>query len=967
LTVIASLFAFDVSQRSARGFARSRTLSLTVALVAIAGWLGSVRSADATVPTDLCTGNPCNVTGTVTIDPSSVLDFGTADLHFKGSAVVSVGPGAPGSFRSIVIKAHSITMEPGSKILGNGDNASVELDTAGGGDFVMQGSGSLLSRIDVSGNSAGLVNIVADGNANIGGTINASGSGAESVGGEIDADANGTMTITQPLSASAAGVDGTGGAMLITAGGDVNVNAILDVSAGASDGGSIEIDSDTGNITTTQKIDLDAGNPDGFGGELDETATLGSITVGGPVISTGGTGVGGDCGDGGDISFTSGTSITFNAPQTLNGGTACSGGSVTVTAGTTFVQQVGADISATGPGSFGSGGFFTLVSGTDSTLRNIDLSSAGFGGSLDGQSNGHTINVVGILDESGGGTQAIGGTLELRACTIAVAATGKIDTRGAFAAAGTGQTVLKASSTMTIAGTLLAETKNELRMLSGSPTITGTVTPAATIITDPTLPDCPHQAVCGDGHLDPGEACDDGNNVSCDGCKGDCSRADHVCGDGITECGEECDDGNTVDGDGCEHDCKLPGAAGLRIPGAIRVTAGCVAEWSLAISNGVINSTTGFPATTQKCIDGDPSCDTDLANDGKCVFGAQVCTRVPDPRLSSCFSSHVASINLRAPHSTTLGKPEDIANTQSLLTALEGLPLTVQLAGAVVRAGTPDTIKNDCSPRASLLVPHLAGKTGTKTFNIMATDINGLTMSANQIHLECLPNNAVCGNGIKEVGEQCDDGNTNACDGCSPTCHVEACGNGIVECNEQCDDGPNNGTAGDSCSATCTELPPPLRIPGGGTKSLDCGFEWSADLNATTLAVDKNNLPKNVQVCKDNDPECDLDPTVGTCTVRIWGCFGGADARLGCAAMPVGVREIQAPKATAKSAADIAARLAFNAALQTVATPAGPGEVCTSRFDVVVPGGNRGITLKLKSALNNKKTDTDTLKIKCLP
>ena len=31
-----------------------------------------------------------------------------------------------------------------------------------------------------------------------------------------------------------------------------------------------------------------------------------------------------------------------------------------------------------------------------------------------------------------------------------------------------------------------------------------------------------------------------------------------VCGNGIVETGEDCDDGNTVDGDGCPSDCQAP-------------------------------------------------------------------------------------------------------------------------------------------------------------------------------------------------------------------------------------------------------------------------------------------------------------------------------------------------------------------------------------------------------------------------
>ena len=66
----------------------------------------------------------------------------------------------------------------------------------------------------------------------------------------------------------------------------------------------------------------------------------------------------------------------------------------------------------------------------------------------------------------------------------------------------------------------------------------------------------PPPADCGNGTLDPGEACDDGNTASGDGCDAQCAL-ETDCGNGALEGIEECDDGNTASGDGCDAQCAL--------------------------------------------------------------------------------------------------------------------------------------------------------------------------------------------------------------------------------------------------------------------------------------------------------------------------------------------------------------------------------------------------------------------------
>jgi cysteine-rich repeat protein len=91
----------------------------------------------------------------------------------------------------------------------------------------------------------------------------------------------------------------------------------------------------------------------------------------------------------------------------------------------------------------------------------------------------------------------------------------------------------------------------------------------------------------------------------------------------------------------------------------------------------------------------------------------------------------------------------------------------------------------------------------------------------------CRP--ARCGDGTKDAGEACDDGNAQPGDGCTPDCRsTEYCGNGYVDVikGEVCDDGAaNSDTLPDACRTTCH----PARC-GDGT--LDTGEACDQDFSA---------------------------------------------------------------------------------------------------------------------------------------
>ena len=70
---------------------------------------------------------------------------------------------------------------------------------------------------------------------------------------------------------------------------------------------------------------------------------------------------------------------------------------------------------------------------------------------------------------------------------------------------------------------------------------------------DDTCLDTCVEASCGDGYVGPGEGCDDGNDVDDDECSNECVPGE--CGDGVVQQGELCDDGNDVETDACLSTC----------------------------------------------------------------------------------------------------------------------------------------------------------------------------------------------------------------------------------------------------------------------------------------------------------------------------------------------------------------------------------------------------------------------------
>ena len=123
-------------------------------------------------------------------------------------------------------------------------------------------------------------------------------------------------------------------------------------------------------------------------------------------------------------------------------------------------------------------------------------------------------------------------------------------------------------------------------------------------------------SICGDGVVDPGERCDDGDTISGDGCSAHCD-SDESCGNGIVDyaAGEQCDDGNVVDRDGCRSDCTIPRCG----DGIVDTENGEACDEGAANSNAP-GATCRTNCQPQRCGDGalDPG---EACDDGNLIPG----------------------------------------------------------------------------------------------------------------------------------------------------------------------------------------------------------------------------------------------------------------------------------------------------------------------------------------------------------
>jgi fibro-slime domain-containing protein len=433
---------------------------------------------------------------------------------------------------------------------------------------------------------------------------------------------------------------------------------------------------------------------------------------------------------------------------------------------------------------------------------------------------------------------------------------------------------------------------------------------------------------CGDGKIEGNEACDDGNTVSGDGCSSTCTiepgytcptpgqpcvlisttdASGPVCGNGKVEAGETCDDGNTVSGDGCSSTCQIETGYYCPQPGQ---------PCQLECGDGVVETGEQCDLGAQNGVAGSGCTSTCT------IVPGYACPLAGHPCVKTGQASTCGNGVLDTGEQCDLGAQNGVAGSGCSATCSITLGYYCDAGISCVQA-PPNTCGNGVvNPPEQCDLGAQNGVAGSGCTAVCTVVAGYACTDAGTCALDQLDK---CGNGVLDPGELCDDGNTTPGDGCSGVCTIEpgwscptagkpctylwVCGNGIVDPGEQCDLGPLNGEgdggSASGCTATCQVASgytcTSARSDAGGlpasgpdAAAVDAAAVDAAAVDASVLdasAVDAAgsvtacsaiNLCGNGVVDQAAGEQCDTGPLNGTggCTTACqivpgWTCSNG--------------------------------------------------------------------------------------------
>lgn len=480
--------------------------------------LGVVDEADEVCPPG---ADPCVISQPIQIADGADLDFGVRALRIAPGGRLEIGPGSValrcGGFEAATAGAVAV-LARGKVAEGGQDGGELFIESRGtcqGNRFV----GCLLdSGCDkspcIDGVCAGAPQALCldDSDCELGSCRPGAG---VSLVGSVEAQG------------------GIAGSLTVLSAGDVALNDVIDLDSTAAegDGGLLEVTSSLGSVSIAGRVEATSGRL-GLGGLVAVSAAE-DIAVTGILDASGG-----DF-DGGEVELFAGRDVSVSgALRSDSKGGEGAGGVVALSAGRDIVLRSTAVLTSDGHRSAdnfgGDGGVIALSAEGDATIEAGAKAEAdgaipdGFGGEIEILAGGDVAVAGGVSAKANGG-QGGGGVIDLSGCAIELESTASIVNDGE---AGENLVTARESFVTRLGSKLLADRATGMNtILYRDPddlSLQGTIDPPPALERTPELQSCQR---CGNGVVDGGEDCDDGDAafVRGDDCSAECSWVE--CGD----------------------------------------------------------------------------------------------------------------------------------------------------------------------------------------------------------------------------------------------------------------------------------------------------------------------------------------------------------------------------------------------------------------------------------------------------
>jgi cysteine-rich repeat protein len=253
-----------------------------------------------------------------------------------------------------------------------------------------------------------------------------------------------------------------------------------------------------------------------------------------------------------------------------------------------------------------------------------------------------------------------------------------------------------------------------------------------------------------------------------------------ICGDGKIVGDEQCDDANQVSNDGCSSACTIQQG------------------WTCTGSPSQCTKPGGQPVTTQPAASSTPQ-----------ITVTTSATPQPQPVIAPAS---------QVPESRPASSAQAVAYRPAALSD------TVTMSSAAVVYSMPAPAPNIAPALASSSTPSTDTAVQTQPLALSQTDSSAPDLLLYVVRSSSPPsemnnpqNERYCGNGLREIGEECDLGTQNsdaASALCRSNCSVAKCGDGIADPPyEQCDMGSaNSDVPGAPCTRQCRIPSAPLAV-----------------------------------------------------------------------------------------------------------------------------------------------------------